>query len=247
MVSYHRFYAPNGEPVFYDDGQDAFVTEDGEEVDLTGAVLEHESLGVYEIDMADDDGRYLFYPEEPEPAGPMGLELAQQAAAAATREAMERWQDHLDAEAERQEEAEEAAAEFDAEAERITAEIALEGVEERKAENRLFHEQRREWERGTGHTLTRDEAESLYERMRLARQQDPNATFGDAVSQQYPQDRPERSTAEALADAFEDTERQEHGGLTREQAATRIDRSGRPQDLSMIEIADGRYEVIEDV
>jgi hypothetical protein len=41
-------------------------------------------------------------------------------------------------------------------------------------------------------------------------------------------------------------ERFESGGLTREDAVAQIDRSGRPQDFRLEEVAPGRFEVVDD-
>lgn len=43
-----------------------------------------------------------------------------------------------------------------------------------------------------------------------------------------------------------DVERVTTGGLTRDDAVAQIDRSGRPQDFRLVEVAPERFEVVDD-
>jgi hypothetical protein len=98
-------------------------------------------------------------------------------------------------------------------------ELALEEVEDRKRFNVWAHRERQETERANGYAFSDEEHADIRQGLREAHEAgDPNASYGDNAARRFPDGLPDKTNAEALADAIEDTQIREGGGLTREAA-----------------------------
>jgi hypothetical protein len=152
---------------------------------------------------------------------------------------MARIEDHLAEERLRVDEAEEE------EDEALTTFKRYQDISERgewEASKRAFRQQKREVEKATGHSFTREDDRELLDRFHAGRGRDPDYTIDHAIAARYPDALPEQETVDVVTDELIRAE----GGLTREQAAAQIDRSGSPQNYSMREISPSLFEVVED-
>jgi hypothetical protein len=166
----------------------------------------------------------------------------------AQREAAELHTEHLIDQQERQEEDDEEADEAFWEAEREYTDAVLRERREREGFEAMFLSQLREFEREYG-PVSLDVAQSLSERLWAEQESgNPNATIQDVARQELPDGPPAEgmSSAELLAQHMRDVERVTTGGLSREDAVAQMDRSGRPQDFRMVEVAPERFEVVDD-
>lgn len=216
-----------------------------------GSLIGEESGDEYEAEPGEEveteDGQEFTWREEHAQPTP---EYALREAAEASREASERHIEFLTEQEIRQNEEDEETDERRWEAEQAYTDGVIRLREEREGFARMFHQHRQEYERQTGQVLTEDEAESLFGRMWNAHERGhTDYTLEDAMQAEFPDGPPERSQREQLEVAWEDAEREATGGLTREAAVAKIDRSGEPQNFSLEYVGDGpdgegRYEVV---